>query len=112
MRRVYLSGPMAGLPEHGFPAFHDAAKRLRAAGFEVVSPAELPQGNCKVWADYLARDIPHMLTCDAVVTLGFWYGSQGARLEVHIMAALGRRVVSMVEIEDAMRRGVLANELA
>lgn len=30
--RVYLSGPMAGLPEHSFPAFHSYAEQLFQIG--------------------------------------------------------------------------------
>jgi len=39
-KRIYISGPMTGLPEHNFPAFHAAAERLRKAGWEVNNPAE------------------------------------------------------------------------
>lgn len=46
MKRVYLSGPMTGLPELNFPAFRVEAARLRALGFEVVNPADLnPEPN-------------------------------------------------------------------
>ena len=39
--RVYISGPMSGLPELNFPAFHAAAASLRAKGLDVVNPAEI-----------------------------------------------------------------------
>lgn len=39
--KIYLAGPMAGLPDHNFPAFHAKARTLRAKGYEVYNPAEL-----------------------------------------------------------------------
>ena len=38
-RRLYVAGPMTGLPDHNYPAFAEAAARLRAVGYEVESPA-------------------------------------------------------------------------
>ncbi|TGA83618.1 DUF4406 domain-containing protein, partial [Pseudomonas aeruginosa] len=29
IQRIYLAGPMTGLPEHNFPTFHAEAARLR-----------------------------------------------------------------------------------
>jgi len=85
--RVYVSGPMSGVPDNNFPLFREAAAALRVRGFEVVSPAELdeknPQPN-QTWGDYLARDVK--LIADegirGIVLLGDWYLSRGAKLEV------------------------------
>ncbi|WP_319942079.1 DUF4406 domain-containing protein [Pseudomonas quasicaspiana] len=43
MRRIYISGPMTGLPDFNFPAFAAEANRLRGLGFDVVNPAEINQ---------------------------------------------------------------------
>jgi hypothetical protein len=43
--RVYLAGPMRGIPEFNFPAFDEAAARGRAMGLEIISPAELDRAH-------------------------------------------------------------------
>jgi hypothetical protein len=83
---------MSGLPEHNYPAFHDAAALLRAAGYDVVNPAEknLPLG--LPWATYLRRDIEDLVKCDAVALLPGYLHSKGAMLEKHIAHELGMQV--------------------
>ena len=39
--RVYIAGPMTGIPQYNFPEFDRVATLLRAMGYDVVSPAEL-----------------------------------------------------------------------
>lgn len=41
MKHLYISGPITGMPDLNFPAFHAAAAALRAAGYTVTNPAEL-----------------------------------------------------------------------
>ncbi|MBA2927098.1 DUF4406 domain-containing protein [Pseudomonas sp. CCUG 57209] len=45
MKRIYLSGPMTGLPGLNFPAFAAMTDNLRAGGHTVTNPAEVdPDG--------------------------------------------------------------------
>lgn len=38
--RIYIAGPMTGLPDFNFPAFNDMAAILRGLGYHVENPAE------------------------------------------------------------------------
>jgi Domain of unknown function (DUF4406) len=105
MGKVYLAGPMTGLPQFNFPAFADAAFKLRAAGYDVVSPAETDtpevqklamkstdgkldsEGKIggKTWGDILADDVK--LIADTVSGIAFldgWTRSRGAKLEATV----------------------------
>lgn len=93
--RVYIAGPMTGLPQFNFPAFFAAADRLRAAGHEPVNPAEVDQGQDPTWEACMRNDIPLLVTCDALVRLPGWHGSRGARLENHIAVSLGMTVLEL-----------------
>jgi len=80
---------MTGYPKHNYPAFEKASKKLRKAGYDVISPAELDEGKSLSWADCLIRDIIYLLTCRYIGTLAGWTKSKGALLETHIGKALG-----------------------
>lgn len=92
MRRVYLSGPMTGLPELNFPAFHAAAARLRADGLSVVNPAEIGAAGM-TWEQCMRADIKALCDCDAVMLLPGWESSKGAHLELHLAHRLGMEVL-------------------
>lgn len=91
--RIYIAGPMTGMPDFNYPAFNEAAQHIRAAGYEVENPAEndLPPG--KEWHEYLRNAISRMLTCEAVATLPGWSESKGAVLECDIAERLGMPIV-------------------
>ncbi len=92
MKKIYISGPMTGLPGLNFPAFHEAAACLRAQGHEVVNPAEFGEDEGKTWSDYMRDDIKALMDCDAIYMLPGWAGSKGARLELHIARVMGFEV--------------------
>ena len=93
MKRVYLSGPMSGIPDHNFPAFHEWAARLRAEGFEVVSPAEIEGAGS--WEMCLRKDMRELPTCDAIALMPGWERSKGAHLELHVAHRLGMEVIHL-----------------
>lgn len=93
--RIYVAGPMTGLPDLNFPAFARATARLRAAGHTVVSPAEVNPDHSMPWAECMRRDIIELCTCEAIAVLPGWENSRGAKLEVQIAVALGMRMLRL-----------------
>jgi hypothetical protein len=108
---LYLSGPMTGLPQLNFPAFHAAAARLRALGYTVTNPAELnatTSGPEPTWEQCMRADIKALCDCDAIALLPGWVNSQGAHLEVHIAHRLALRIGSVDDfISEAQARARL-----
>jgi hypothetical protein len=96
--KIYISGPMTGLPEFNYPAFNAAAAALRASGLDVVNPAEkdLPLG--LPWATYLRHDLVDLIGCEAIVMLPGWLDSKGACLERHVAEALGMPVYWLADL--------------
>lgn len=101
--RIYIAGPMGGLPEYNYPAFHAAAQKVRAAGFEVINPAEAdlffgPPGNVPR-ESYLRLAMTNVGMCDAIYLLPGWQESGGALLELHLAQELGLNVVIDINVE-------------
>ena len=109
---VYLAGPMRGIPNFNFPAFHKAAAKLRDAGHKVFNPAEKdekkygknisksPTGSLKTAEKRgfslraaLGADLAFICAkADAVALLPGWKNSKGARAEKATAEALGLEV--------------------
>lgn len=113
--RIYLAGPMRGIPEFNFPAFHKAAAQLRALGHEVFSPAERDMaahgpdfgvgnnaGDEGLAAETQGFNLRETLAAntawicaeaEAIVLLPGWRGSKGATAEGALGGALGLLVI-------------------
>lgn len=94
-RRIYLSGPMTGLPEFNYPAFHRAAAALRSLGVEVYNPAEYPAPDTnnfplrEAFTDY-ARYI--LNEADALFILPGWENSKGVKAEKALAEVVGLQI--------------------
>lgn len=113
--KIYLAGPMRNIPEFNFPAFHAAAAKLRAEGYEVFSPAE--RDNKKYGTDMskdndtgdedlaakqhgfslreaLAADLAWICAeAEAIALLPGWQASRGACAEFETANALGLKFI-------------------
>ena len=100
--KLYIAGPMRGIKWYNFPAFDKVRDRLIAAGYEVVSPADLDRAEgidaMDLPEDYdwnklppgmelkhiIIRDLTAMLECDALAMLDGWTDSSGAWAESQV----------------------------
>lgn len=101
-QRLYIAGPMTGLPDFNYPAFFEAEDQLRALGYTPLNPGRndgktleeairysgTPEYPSHSWEYYLRRDIPKVVSADGLVMLPGWQQSRGANLEVHIATSL------------------------
>jgi hypothetical protein len=113
--KIYLAGPMRGIPEFNFPAFHEVAALLRRGGHDVFSPAERDiirhsgvdiskgnvTGNEAEASDKHGFNIREAFAEDAeficrhaevIALLPGWETSRGAKAELALSQALGHEV--------------------
>lgn len=91
--RIYISGPMNGLPDFNYPAFNAQANWLRGLGHEVENPAEHFDGDqTRTRKEYLVKDLAVLADCDAIWMLDGWQNSPGARLEHAYAVEIGLEV--------------------
>jgi len=102
--RLYLCGPMTGLPDYNYPAFARAAGLLRGYGYSLFSPAENGLPAHAPWVVHMRRDIPELLQCAGVATLPGVESSRGAQLELRIATDLHMTVATVDEWLESARR--------
>jgi hypothetical protein len=87
--RIYISGPMSGMPNWNFDLFNKVDALLREQGYEhIFNPATL-EGEEHDWVKCMKRDISIMCQNDvnAVVLLDGWTESKGATMEIYMARA-------------------------
>lgn len=93
--KIYIAGPMTGLPKFNYPAFEAKAAELRADGHSVKSPHEHAHdvNNFplrEAFADYTNYICSE---ADALYLLPGWHTSHGARIEHDLAAYLGLEII-------------------
>ena len=107
--KLYLAGPMRGIPQFNFPLFDSVAATLRGKGYTIISPAELddsatrdlamnsPDGeageyfNGQTFGDFLSRDLKKVLDeAEGVALLPGWENSIGASIEAYAARRQGK----------------------
>ncbi|MEZ2739133.1 DUF4406 domain-containing protein [Comamonas jiangduensis] len=110
-KRVYVAGPMTGLPESNYPAFNAAAARLRSKGWHVENPAENPAPHVDAacdWTAYMRMGVSQLMTCHAIYLLPGWQQSKGASLEYMVAKQLGLMVYEHATQDDVLQEQLQA----
>ena len=89
--KVYIAGPMTGLPHFNRPALNQAALNLSFEKHVALNPAILPDGLTE--ADYMAVGITMLQRADAIFLLTGWQFSAGARAEHALALKLGLEII-------------------
>lgn len=89
--RLYIAGPMSGLPEFNYPAFHAAEAQLKAAGYETLNPATNAKPDPETWEGYMRAAIAQVVQADGIAYLPGAYQSRGAKLELRLAEELGMK---------------------
>lgn len=117
MPRVYIAGPMRGIPFLNFPAFDRARKLLTLQGWDVISPADIDRHHGVDEKDFptgheantftpaqirevVVRDVNvflHVLKAeegDAIALLPLWVKSTGGKAEFALAQWLTLKVLN------------------
>lgn len=81
--KIYIAGPMTGIPKYNRPAFHFEAMRLASEGHVVLNPATLPDGLSQ--PEYMDICLAMLRCADGIFLLSGWQHSAGAKAE-HALA--------------------------
>ncbi len=122
--RVYLIGPMRGLPNWGFDAFDEAKARWEANGYHVYSPADMcralglqpPEGESPLTpraqpTTYEGRehlkqvmlgDVVAIYHSDCIALLPGWEHSLGSTVEVALAQLLGLSLYDAISMQQVL----------
>lgn len=106
MTRIYISGPISGLPNLNRDAFDHEERLLRECGDDVFNPHSLPapsdeeiqewvyalgpqRAKEKIWQWYMKLCIVEIPRCDEMRMLPHWQNSKGAVWEHRIAKMIG-----------------------
>lgn len=110
-KKIYIAGPMSGIPEFNFPAFYEVANKFETEGWTVHNPANkegetlsarsrksgdpmLAQKDGFNFREVYLWDVEKVIESDAIYMLPGWENSPGARGEHAVAVAMKRHYPS------------------
>ncbi len=99
--KIYIAGPMRGLPDFNHTTFNDYAESHRAVGWDVVNPVEIgadygtPEqinADPALLAAVVEAELHALETCDAIYLLNGWQNSEGTRMELATAIVYGLKI--------------------
>jgi nucleoside 2-deoxyribosyltransferase len=114
LKKVYISGPMSGIPELNHSEFEKAEIKMKSFGFEVFNPHKFEEQKTEEflnkvknlnendnWIQFMKVDIVKMIQeCEFVLALNNWERSRGATLELFIAKSLGMPIIHHETYEE------------
>lgn len=115
-KKVYLSGPITGMPNNNIQEFKKYEEKFKNLNFEVINPHNLFSGDevellekCleekkitfeEYHSHFMRRDIAEMMNCDFIAVLDGWEKSKGANIEVYIARNINMPIVSAITLNE------------
>lgn len=97
-QKVYISGPITGLPfDKVEQAFNDAEIRLQEEGYEVVNPLENGLTKDHSWREHMKADIKLLMECNTIYLLKGYRTSKGAMVEYDLARILGYDIIEQIK---------------
>lgn len=109
-KRIYIAGPMSGLPDENRPEFHAYAQLMREYGYVVLNPATLPAGLTQ--DQYMDICTAMVRAADEVHLLPGWENSAGAKVEYHYALKRGLHTQEAESLMELARRRTRMQVLA
>lgn len=90
-RRIYVAGPMRGIPAFNYPKFNEAESFLATVGWQVFNPAKIGErfgtpeqinADPALLAQLLKTELDVVRSCHAIFLLRGWEKSAGAKQEL------------------------------
>ena len=112
--KIYISGPMTGLPEYNYPAFFECERMLKEK-FPlaiILNPARIDDGLVYKYSNtrehYIRKSVEMVLQATDMFMLPGWENSAGAKLEALIAKEVGLTFYGSVKSPDSTTNNKLS----